>query len=306
VPLSSSNEVGHVTILRPQSSGAGGFKGPWSQFGVVLPGYFQNLGIPLVWGRDFSPADRRGSNPVLIIDDTLAHLLWPHRNPIGERVDLMMAGKSEVREVVGVARSVRLERLQESPQPYFYLPFAQHYEPSLTLQVKTAGDPLRVAPAVRAVLRRLDPSVATEMRRFDDEVQEALTQSRLFSWSLGSFSLTALLITAIGLYGTLAFMISRRIRELGIRTALGARSSEIVTMVLRRGLALTLTGIVLGLTAAIWTTSVFSSLLFGVAPTDPAVFASMAFLLMLVGLAASSLPAYSAGRIDPMAIIRHE
>jgi putative ABC transport system permease protein len=122
----------------------------------------------------------------------------------------------------------------------------------------------------------------------------------------GTFSLIAVFVTAIGLYGTLAYSVSRRTRELGIRIALGARASEIVSLVLRRGLALTLTGLVLGVGTAIWTTSVFASLLFGVEPTDPAVFFLVCLLLAGVGLAASSLPAYSATRVDPMAVIRHE
>ena len=129
---------------------------------------------------------------------------------------------------------------------------------------------------------------------------------RLLSWLFVSFSLTALLVTAIGLYGTLSYAVSRRTRELGIRMALGARASEIITLVLRRGLALTLTGLVLGLVAASWATSLCARFLFGVAPTDPGVFVAVALLLGLVGLAASSLPAYRATRIDPMTIIRHE
>lgn len=306
VPLSNGNAFGRFTTLRPPSAGQNRPREVWSQFSSIFPGYFRCLRIPLLRGRDFSPADRQGSERVVIVDDVLAELLWPGRNPLGERVEVMMAGKSEIREVVGVVRGVLLRRLQDRPQPFFYLPFAQYYEPSMTLQVRMVGNPLQGVEAIRAIVRKLDSGLGLEVSRFRDEVEEASAQPRLLSWLLGSFSSTALLITAIGLYGTLAFMVSRRTRELGIRTALGARSSEVVSMVLQRGLALTLTGIALGLTAAIWTTSVFSSLLFGVTPTDPAVFVSMALLLSLVGLAASSLPAYSATRIDPMAIIRHE
>jgi ABC-type antimicrobial peptide transport system permease subunit len=176
----------------------------------------------------------------------------------------------------------------------------------MALQVRTMGDPLRVVGPIRAILRKLDPNLGVQVSRFSDEVEETLAQPRLFSWLFGSFSLTALLVTAIGLYGALSYAVSRRTRELGIRMALGARASEIVVMVLRRGLGLTLAGLVLGLLAASWATSVFAGLLFGVTPTDPAVFAAVALLLTLVGLAASSLPAYRATRVDPMAIIRHE
>lgn len=307
VPLSTGNEFGRVTTLRPESKGKSRpNEEVWSQFSSAFPGYFRCLEIPFLRGRDFSLADQQGSRLVVIVNDVLAEQLWPGRNPIGERLEVMMAGKGELREVVGLVRGVRLERLKDQPQPFFYLPFSQHYEPSMTLQVRTQGDPLLMVDAIRTVLRKLDPSLGVEVSRFDSEVQEALAEPRLLSWLLGSFSLTALLVTAIGLYGTLAYVVSRRTRELGIRLALGARDFEIVAMVLRRGLALTLTGLVLGLVAASWTTSIFSGLLFGVTPTDPGVFVSVALLLTVVGLAASSLPAYSATRVDPMAVIRHE
>jgi ABC-type antimicrobial peptide transport system permease subunit len=176
----------------------------------------------------------------------------------------------------------------------------------MTLQVWTAGDPLRSVDPIRAILKKLDGSLGVEAGRFSDEVGETLAQPRLLSWLFGCFSLTALLVTAIGLYGALSFAVRRRTRELGIRMALGARASEIVVMVLRRGLALTLTGLTLGVLVATWTTSIFSEKLFGVTPTDPGVFLSVVLLLGFVGLAASSLPAYWATRVDPITVIRHE
>lgn len=308
VPLSRGNDFTRFTTLRLRTGAKNGSNEVWSQFSAVFPGYFRDLGIPFLGGQDFSPADRQGSTPVVIVDETLAARLWPARNPLGEQVEIRggMEGESQIREVVGVVRSVRLRRLQEQPEPLFYLPFAQHYEPAMTLQVRTEGNPLQVVSTIRAILRKMDPDLGSEVRRFDQEVEEALAQPKLFSWLLGSFSLTALLVTAIGLYATLAYTVSRRTRELGIRMALGARAFEIVAMVLRRGLFLTTIGLVLGLTAASWVTSEYESLLFGVTPTDPGVFVSVALLLMLVGLAASSLPAYSATRVDPMAVIRHE
>lgn len=301
VPLSSNNGFGRITGLQPESGAAPG-RTLTSEYSVVAPGYFRTLGVPLLAGRDFSPADRPGSPPVVILDETMARALWA-KNPVGERVRLQTG---EILEVVGVARAVRRRDLQETPRPYFYLPLSQRYEPAMTLQVWTAGDPLRSIEAVRAVLKKLDGSLGFEASRFSDEVGETLAQPRLFSWLFGCFSLTALLVTAIGLYGTLSYAVRRRTRELGIRMALGARASEIVVMVLRRGLVLTLTGLALGILVASWTTSIFSGQLFGVTPTDPGVFLSVVLLLGLVGLAASSLPAYWATRVDPIAIIRHE
>jgi putative ABC transport system permease protein len=302
VPLSNGNDFSRAASVQSHPGAAAGE--PWLiEYNVVTPGYFRTLGIPLLRGRDFLDADRKGSPPVAIVDETMAKELWPGRNPVGEHVAFT---SGETREVVGIARRVSLQDLQEMPRPYFYVPLAQQYAPSMTLQLKTVGDPWPLVNPVRSIVRKLDPSLAVEANRFEDDIAETLAQPRLFSWLFGSFSLTALVVTALGLYGTLAYAVRRRTRELGIRMALGARGSEIVTMVLRRGLTLTLTGLALGLIAASWATSVFSEYLFGVTPTDPGVFLSVALLLALVGLAASSLPAYSATRVDPMTVIRHE
>lgn len=303
VPLSRNNGRGSFSSLRPVA-GAGPAKPVPSELTVVSPDYFRTLGIPLLRGRDFSPDDRSGAPGVVIVDETLAGQLWPGGNPIGQHV--VLAQPKRVLEVVGVARSIRILDRQLA-QPFFYLPLAQRYAPDLALQVRTAaGDPLRLAPSIRGIVRKLDRNLAVEVSRYDDEVQETLAQPRLFSWLLGSFSTVALLITSLGLYGTLSYLVSRRTREMGIRMALGARGSEIVTLVIRRGMTLTFIGLILGLVAASWATSIFSSLLVGVEPTDPGVFVSVAVFLALVGLAASSLPAYSATRVDPMAVIRHE
>jgi predicted permease len=303
VPLSNVESMSHLTRLWPVAGPAAGSQPVETEYNVVSPGYLQTLNVALLRGRDFTADDRMGSPPVLIVDETLAQMLWPGADPIRQQVILP---REEIREVVGVVRSVRFFDLQTETQPYFYVPLAQHYEPALTLQVRTRGDPLEIVAPVRAIIRGLDSNLAIQVSRFDDEVREAYAQPRLFSWAFGIFSLVALAVTAVGLYGTLAYAVSRRMRELGIRLALGAQGSEVVTLVLRRGLSLTVIGLLLGLTAAAWTTSMFSSLLFGVTPTDPAVFVAVAVLLTAVGIAASYLPAYSATRVDPMWIIRHE
>jgi predicted permease len=301
VPLARVSGRTGIGSLLP----AGGTSPMAAELDVVSPGFFRTLGIPLVRGRDFSRLDRQGAPLVVILDEGVAQALWPGRSPLGESVTL---GDGTVREVIGVVPRIRFWELPDAPRPFYYLPLAQHYEPRMALQVKLkgGGDPLRALEPVRTVLRKLDPGLAVEVSRYDDEVRETLSLTRLFSWLFGSFSLTALLITAIGLYGALSYAVSRRTRELGIRMALGARASEIVAMVLRRGLALTFTGLVLGLVAASWATSIFSGLLFQVTPTDPEVFVAVTLLLIGVGLAASSVPAYRATRVDPMAIIRHE
>jgi predicted permease len=270
---------------------------------LVSPGYFQTLGIPLREGRDFSPEDREGAPRVVIVNEALANAFWPGKSPVGRH---LIVGERSY-EIVGVAGNLRLKSLEAGPSPLVYRPLAQAYDPSMNLHVRTQVAPRIVAERLRAIASEMDPSIPLfEVSPYDEQVRRAVAQPRLLSTLFGTFSLIAVFVTAIGLYGTLAYSVSRRTRELGIRIALGARASEIVSLVLRRGLALTLTGLVLGVGTALWTTSVFASLLFGVEPTDPAVFFLVSLLLAAVGLAASSLPAYSATRVDPMAVIRHE
>ncbi len=299
VPLSQSYGIRRLSEVAPAAG-----KARPAEYFVVSPGLFHTLGIPLLRGRDFNAGDRRGAQGAVVVDDALAAALWPGKNPLGEHVHL--AASKEAWEVVGVVRAIRV-RNRETPYPLFYLPMAQRYLPDLALQVKSGdGNPLRLARLVGGIVHRLDPNLAVQANRLSTEVDSTLAQSRLFSWLLGAFSGVALLVTGVGLYGTLAYTVRRRTRELGIRMALGARSSEIMALVIRRGLTLTLTGLVLGLVGAAWTTSVFSELLYEVTPTDPIVFVFVALVLTLVGLAASSLPAYSATRVDPMNVIRHE
>lgn len=300
---SKGEDFGRIAVASIPSGAGEADKPHWIELNVVAPGYFRTLAIPLRQGRDFSWQDRAGSPRVVILNEAAARL-WPAgRPPLGERIRV---GES-VYEIVGLAGDVRPSRLEADPEPLLYMPLAQRYEPNLMLQVRAEGDPTGLADPIRALVAKLDPAIPLfEVSLYDDQVEKALAQPRLLSALFGSFSLIAILVTSIGLYGTLAYSVSRRTRELGIRMALGARASEIVSLVLRRGIALTLLGLTFGLGAAVWTTSVFASLLFGVTPTDPLVFLAVAFLLALVGLAASSLPAYSATRVNPMAVIRHE
>ncbi|HSN85842.1 MAG TPA: ABC transporter permease, partial [Thermoanaerobaculia bacterium] len=304
VPLHQSQDdpLGRLAVVSVPVGTGEPDKPHFIELNVVSPGYFETLGISLREGRSFSSRDREGSPRVVILSEAAARL-WPvGRSPLGERIRV----GEERYEITGVAGDVRRSRLDSDPQPLLYLPLAQHYEPNLMLHVKTTGDPLAFVDPIRALVAKQDPSIPLfEVSLYEEQIRKALAQPRLLSTLFGSFSLIAILVTSIGLYGTLAYSVSRRARELGIRMALGARASEIVSLVLRRGIALTLLGLILGLGAAVWTTSVFASLLFGVTPTDPLVFLAVALLLALVGLAASSLPAYSATRVDPMAVIRH-
>lgn len=300
VPLSTHNWLGRFVRAVP----SGGDGSPVSvRANSVSPGYFDTLNIRLLEGRDFTQDDRPGAVPAVILTERLAKSFWPGRSPVGE--SLQVEGRPH--RVVGLVRDLRTVSLADEPIPLLYLPLAQHFAPTLALHLRSAGDPLALVTPIRRLVSRLDPAVPVyDVHLYEEEVDEALAQPRAFAWLFGAFSLIAVVITAIGLYGTLAYAVSCRTRELGIRMALGARATEIVGLVLRRGLALTGTGLLLGLLLASFANTLFTGLLVGVDPTDPGVFAAVALLLSLVGFAASWLPAYSATRVDPMRVIRHE
>jgi ABC-type antimicrobial peptide transport system permease subunit len=208
-----------------------------------------------------------------------------------------------------VAGDVR-ENLKAGPQDLVYRPFHQVFFPNLTLHVKTAGDATAAASLVapiRAELARLDRNLPiSRVSLLAEEMRQGSAQPLLFSQLLGSMSTVALLLTGIGLYATLAFAVRRRTREMGIRRALGARTLEVLELVLRRGLALTALGLAVGVAASLLATRALSGLLFGVTPTDPAVFLIVALICGSLGALASLLPAWSASRVDPMEALRQE
>jgi predicted permease len=302
IPMRSQDNVQFLTQFPPQGSAR---EPRTAGTNLVAPGYFRTLGIPLLAGRDFSPGDREGTQPVLIVSRRLGRELWPGKNPVGERISVR--GKSL--EVIGVVEDIRTSLLEE-PRELAYRPIQQFFFPNLTLHAKTSGDPGAVRAsiaAVRAEVARLDRNLpVARINLLDEEVRQAAAKPRLFSQLLGSTSGVALLLTGIGLYGTLAFAVRRRTREMGIRRALGAGTSGILGLVLRRGLALTGIGLAVGIVSSLLATRALGSMLFGVAPTDPAVFLTVALICGSVGVAASLLPAWSAARVNPMKALRQE
>ena len=272
---------------------------------LVSPGYFATLGIPLVSGRDFSARDREGAPPVIIVSRSFAKSIWGTTDPVGKRIPI----GGEPMEVVGVAADIPAS-LRGGVRELLYHPLHQLYSPNLTLHVKTAGGETTaramVAP-VRAEMARLDRTVPiAAVSLLEEDILQAAAHPKLFSQLLGSTSGVALLLTGIGLYGTLALAVRQRTRELGIRRALGARTSEVLAPVLRQGLGLTAIGLILGMAASLLATRALSDLLFGVTPTNPAVFALAALICGSLGAMASLLPAWSAARVDPMEVLRQE
>ncbi len=270
---------------------------------VVGPGYFQTVGMRLRAGRGFGPEDRAGALPVVVINESLAHLLWPGQPALGKRLHL--GDDEELLEVVGVAADARYAGLREPPAPYAYRPVQQSYSPMMMLHVRTSGDPGPLLQKVRREVQALDPGLPLlEPRTITQVRNQSLWAPRMGAGLLSTFGLLALALAALGIYGVVAYSIGQREREIGIRMALGAGRREVLGLVLRQGLRPVVLGVVLGLVAALAAARTISSLLFGIGAADPLALAGAAALLVLVALAAIYAPARRASGLDPVTALR--
>jgi len=275
---------------------------------TATPGYFRTIETPLKRGRDFGAQDLADSQRVAIIDESLARQFWPSypngEDPVGK---LIFVGgiNPKPAQIVGVVANVH-QMLEGNVWPgTVYLPFIQGAPQSAIFAIRTEGDPLRFTRAVREQLRVLDRDLpAANFRTMDALVEAQVGQRRLLMIMLESFSGVALILALIGIYGVISYSVAQRTKEVGIRRALGARQSDILWLVVRQGFGLVLAGIAFGIGGAVASTRLVNTLLFGVSATDGTTFAGVAVLFLVVGLAASYIPARRAARIDPMAALR--
>jgi len=283
-----------------------------AQLRRISPDYFRTLGGTLVRGRVFTAADRRGSESVAIINESLARRFFPGEDPIGAHVD---TGDwiSSPHTVVGVVKDERVFGVASQPEPVVYVPTAQGWfkgvrtSYSLDIAIRTESDPLAMAKSIQAEIRALDPDMAfANVQPLERSISGSLLSQLLSSFMLGSFSPTALLLAALGIYGVMANAVSQRRNELGIRMALGAQGSDILRLVVGRGLRLTALGVATGLIGAFALTRFLKSLLYDISPTDPWVFAAVTLFLAAVALLACWLPARRATKVDPLEALRAE
>jgi putative ABC transport system permease protein len=273
---------------------------------VTGPDYFRTMGIPLVRGRDFNAHDAdAGAPPVVVINETMARQFWPDSDPLGQ---FIQPGGTDINaQIIGVARDIKYYTLAEQPQPYVYISFAQQYTPGLIVHLRTTGDPQALARTLRHEVELLDPNVpASDVTTFTELRRGPLFPGRAMAAVSSLFGLLALVLTAVGLYGVMAYSVSQRTREIGIRIALGAHRADIFKLIVGRGLVLALGGIALGLAAAVALTRFLSSLLFNVSATDPRVYLVVSLLLAAVALLACYIPARRATKVDPMIALRYE
>lgn len=285
--------------------------GDWQ---VSSDGASEALGETLAAGRPLGPSDTSNSQLVALVNETMARRYWPSGNPLGKRLRLGSGddGRPWV-TVVGTVRDERHDRVTAPIKEKFYFPHSQWHRSSgfalgnMTLVVKTEGDPLALAAPIRALVRSMDPSLpVASVRPMTEVVNDSIATTRLTGLLLGLFSGLALALAAIGIYAVLSYLVSTRTQEIGIRMAMGARSRDVLGLVMGRGLALAGAGLVLGLASSFVLTRWMSSFLYGVAATDPTTFAAVAAVLGLVALVASYLPGRRASRVDPIVALRME
>ena len=278
-------------------------------FTTAWPDLFRTLGTPLVAGRDFTPRDDASAPMVAIVNETLARQLWPGQSAIGKRLRLIGRGE-QLMEVIGIARDAKYHELTEGPTAFIYMPNLQRPDyvvQGMSLVARTTGDPTATLGTLRSVLREMDRNLPVYgLVTLSEHVRQRLDKERGASALLGSFGALALLLATLGLYGVMAYAVTQRTKEIGIRMALGAARREVLRLVVGEGVRLAGTGILIGLVLAAGLTQVIRRFLYGVTPTDAATFIGVAVLMSAVAAAASLVPARRAATVDPVVSLRND
>jgi putative ABC transport system permease protein len=307
MPMSSSNATISIDIEgRPVAKG----DEPSESIGLAMPGYFETMRIPLIAGRYLGAQDGLAGPATVVINQAFAKKYFPGANPIGQHIQIGMGdGKFEhpMREVVGVIGDVKHKGLTADADAQMYVPYAQAIITNPYLVVRTNANPAAMQSAVNAAIHSLDKNVPVyQVRTLDDYLSKSVAEPRFQAFLLTCFAGIALVLAAIGLYGLLSYMVSQRTLEIGVRMALGAQRGDVLGMIVRRGLTLSLAGVGAGVAISVLAMRLISGMLFHTRPTDPVTFAATAALLVLVSVAASMLPAFRAARLDPMKTLREQ
>jgi putative ABC transport system permease protein len=292
---------------------------PDASYVSVTPGYFAAMDVRLRRGRGLAASDHATAPRVVVVNETMARRFWPNESPIGQRIALSIESlrfdrpnapprldfEGAAREIVGVVADVRASAIADPAQPALYVPFAQRPVADLTLAVRTSGDPTRLVAPLRAAVRSLDPDQPlSSWAAMSDVVAASVRQPRDRTTLLGAFALVAVLLAAIGVYGVLAYGVTERTREIGVRVALGASARDVVRLVVVGALRMTCIGVALGLVGGLAASRLLGSLLYGVGPTDAPTYVAAAVLTLAVAGLASWIPARRAAMVDPAIALR--
>jgi putative ABC transport system permease protein len=281
----------------------------------ISPDYFKAMGVPLLRGRAFTPADRKGAPQVAVVNETMARRFWPGEDPVGRK--LALGGPAELANaasnaeawwtIVGVVGDVRQYGLDAEPKTQVYMPHQQAAIGYVTLVVRARSDAAALAPTVRQAVHAVDREQPIyNVRTMEDVLATSMASRRLAMFLLGAFAALALALAAVGIYGVMSYSVAQRTHEIGVRMALGARRGDVLRLVVGQGMATALVGLALGVAGSLAAMRLMSSLLFGVSANDPATFGGVAALLAAVALVASWVPARRASRVDPMIALRTE
>jgi len=284
---------------------------PSARMAFATPSYFSTAGIPLLKGRFFNDHDHANAPRVLIVNKAFADKFFPREDVIGKRITpgATASGEKEetIREIVGVVGSAKLFAMDAEPQPIYYFPYKQLPWMPPVVMLRTAVPPRMLESAVREQVAALDPMAPVfQVSTMEELLSTQVTEPRFHTVLLGCFAGMALLLTMVGLYGVMAYSVTRRTREIGVRIALGASRPRVLSMVLKQALVLLAAGLVLGLAASLATDRLLQSMLFGVSAVNPAVLGLSGLLVALTGLLAAYLPARRAAKVDPMVALRYE
>ncbi|HYE73497.1 MAG TPA: FtsX-like permease family protein, partial [Blastocatellia bacterium] len=275
-----------------------------ADFRRVNEDYLRALRIPLLRGREFTAQETQHSANVTLISERLAQSVFPNEDPIGKRL-VMGLNQPIVFEIIGIVGDIRHRTLEGEPRATMYFPTVQVGGSNLVIRV--ANNPIAMASIVRREVKAIDPEQPiAAIRTMEEVVGESVTTPRFRTWLLGLFALVALLLSAVGIYGVMAYSVAQRTNEIGIRMALGAQALDVLKLIIGQGLKLTLIGVGIGLAAAFGLTRLMRSLLFSVSATDPLTFIGIVLLLTVVALLACWIPARQATKVDPMLALRSE
>jgi putative ABC transport system permease protein len=275
--------------------------------GLVTPDYFRTLEIKRLSGRDFDEHDTPAGNPVTIVNEEFARKFFPNDNPIGKRVSAGCPKDELCREIVGVVGNIRQNSLTEAVSPEIYLSYQQSPGNGMTIVLRSNGNPANLAGSLRSEVSAIDSSQPVyDVKALSQRVDEAMASTRSLMFLFGGFATLALVLATVGIYGVVSYSVGRRTREIGIRMALGAQAHDVLRLVIKNGMTLTLIGVLIGLGGAFALTRLLATLLFGVPPTDPGTFLMVSMMLTAVALVACYIPARRAAKVNPIIALRDE